>query len=314
MEKIDVHSHYFPPAYNQMLDRRNMKLLDGGFPRPEWNEEIHLSSMEKLGITYSVLSISSPHLHMGDAGEAIEAARASNEYGAGLMKKYPDKIGVFASLPLPEIDAAVKEIAYCTNELHVTGFALQTNSLGVYLGDPRLDPVMDALNREKAVVLIHPTKPQVVPSGVNETLPYPMMEFFFDTCRAVMNLILTKTINRYPDIRFVIPHAGAYLPIISDRVASMSKMLCPDGSVDIGKCLAGLYYDLGGTSMPKQYGNLCQITSKEHILYGSDIPFTPLPMCCKLAETMDSCLTEEMQELVYRQNPGRLLGRGFDKF
>ena len=123
-----------------------------------------------------------------------------------------------------------------------------------------------------------------------------------------MNLILTKTINKYPDIRFVIPHAGAYLPIISDRVASMSKMLCPDGDVDIAECLAGLYYDLGGTSMPKQYGNLCQIAPKEHILYGSDIPFTPLSMCCKLAETMNSCLTEEMQELVYRQNPGRLLG------
>ena len=309
MEKIDIHSHYFPPAYNQMLDRRNMKFLDGGFPRPEWNEEIHLSSMEKLGITYSVLSISSPHLHMGDAQEAIEVARASNEYGAELMKKYPDKIGLFASLPLPEIDASIKEIAYCKKELGVTGFALLTNSLGVYLGDSRLDPVMDALNREKSVVLIHPTKPQVVPSGVNETLPYPMMEFFFDTCRAVMNLILTKTINRYPDIRFVIPHAGAYLPIISDRVASMSKMLCPEGDVDIAECLAGLYYDLGGTSMPKQYGNLCQITSKEHILYGSDIPFTPLPMCCKLAETMDSGLTAKMQELVYRQNPDRLLGR-----
>ena len=254
-----------------------------------------------------MLSISSPHLHMGDTAEAIEAARASNEYGASLMKKYPDKIGVLASLPLPEIDASIKEITYCKNHLHVTGFALLTNSLGVYLGNERLDPIMDALNQEKALVLIHPTKPQVVPNGVNENLPYPMMEFFFDTCRAVMNLILTKTINKYPDIRFVIPHAGAYLPIISDRVASMSKMLCPDGSVDIAKCLAGLYYDLGGTSMPKQYGNLCQITSKEHLLYGSDIPFTPLPMCCKLAETMDQVLTSEMQELVYRKNPGRLL-------
>lgn len=65
-EKIDIHAHYFPPAYDQMLEKRGMKLLDGGFPKPEWNEEIQLSFMEKLGITYSVLSISSPHLHMGD--------------------------------------------------------------------------------------------------------------------------------------------------------------------------------------------------------------------------------------------------------
>ena len=84
-EKIDIHAHYFPPAYDQMLEKRGMKLLDGGFPKPEWNEEIQLSFMEKLGITYSVLSISSPHLHMGDVGEAIEVARSSNEYGAELM-------------------------------------------------------------------------------------------------------------------------------------------------------------------------------------------------------------------------------------
>ena len=98
-EKIDIHAHYFPPAYDQMLEKRGMKLLDGGFPKPEWNEEIQLSFMEKLGITYSVLSISSPHLHMGDVGEAIEVARSSNEYGAELMKKYPEQIGVLASLP-----------------------------------------------------------------------------------------------------------------------------------------------------------------------------------------------------------------------
>ena len=84
-EKIDIHAHYFPPAYDQMLEKRGMKLLDGGFPKPEWNEEIPLSFMEKLGITYSVLSISSPHLHMGDVGEAIEVARSSNVFGAELM-------------------------------------------------------------------------------------------------------------------------------------------------------------------------------------------------------------------------------------
>ncbi len=306
-EKIDIHAHYFPPAYNEMLKKRGMRLLDGGFPKPEWNEEIQLASMEQLGISYSVLSISSPHLHMGDATEAIEIARASNEYGAGLMKKYPDKFGVFASLPLPEIEASLEEAVYCIDKLHVTGFALQTNSCGMYLGDARLEPVMEILNQAKAVVLIHPTEPGAIPQGVNETLPYPMMEFFFDTCRAVMNLILTGTLNKYPDIRFVIPHAGAYLPIISDRVASMSKMLCPDGSVDIAKCLAGLYYDLGGTAMPKQYGNLCQMTTKDHILYGSDTPFTPLSLCCKLAEAMDQGLNAEMQELVYRKNPKKLL-------
>ena len=41
-EKIDIHAHYFPPAYDQMLEKRGMKRLDGGFPKPEWNEDIQL--------------------------------------------------------------------------------------------------------------------------------------------------------------------------------------------------------------------------------------------------------------------------------
>jgi len=277
-------------------------------------EKAELLSVANENLLYTFSAQTASDKKKGDAKEAIDVARASNEYGAGFMKRYPDKIGVLASLPLPEIDAAVEEVNYCKHKLQVTGFTLQTNSCGVYLGDSRLDPVMDVLNQEKALVLIHPTEPGVIPQRVNEQLPYPMMEFFFDTCRAVMNLILTGTLNKYPDIRFIIPHAGAYLPIISDRVAPMSRILCPDGSVDIAKCLAGLYDDLGGTVMPKQYGNLCQMTTKDHILYGSDTPFTSLPLGCKLKEAMDQGLTEEMKELVYRENPKRLLAETMQTF
>lgn len=301
--RIDVHAHYLPPAYNAMLERRGMKFLDGGFPKPDWSVETQLASMEQLGITYSVLSISSPHLHMGDAAEAAEAARASNEYGAGLTKQYPTKFAVMASLPLPEIQAAVEEVIYCRDVLGVDGFSLLTNFNGVYLGDPKLEPVMEELNRGGCVVTLHPTEPSAVPKGLNETLPYPFMEFFFDTTRTVMNLILSRTLQKYPRIRFIIPHAGAYLPVLCDRVSSMSKMLIPDGDIDIAASLAGLYYDLGGIVMPKQLGNLRQITSDDHILYGSDTPFTPLPLCVKLAEDMDRGLDEGMAELVYRKNP-----------
>lgn len=301
--RIDVHAHYLPPAYDAMLKRRGMDFLDGGFPKPDWSADSQLASMEQLGITYSALSISSPHLHMGDPAEAVEVARASNEYGAALVKKYPSKFAVMASLPLPEIRESVEEVIYCRDVLRVDGFSLLTNYGGFYLGDPMLDPVMEELNRGGCVVSLHPTEPASVPKGVNEKLPYPLMEFFFDTTRTVMNLILTGTLKKYPKIRFIVPHAGAYLPVLADRVAPMSKMLIPEGDIDIAESLAGLYYDLGGVVMPKQYGNLRQITPESHILYGSDTPFTPLPLCVKLAEDMDCGLDGETAELVYHKNP-----------
>ena len=222
-ERIDIHTHYLPPAYNAMLDRRGLEFLDGGFPRPEWSAEIHLKNMETLSITKAYLSVSSPHLHMGDKVEAEETARGCNEFGAELVKLYPEKFGIMASLPLPEIEESVNEIRYCAKNLNIRGFCLMTNSNGVYLGDPILDPVMEELNQIHAVVSLHPTGPGTVPSGVCEMLPFPLMEFFFDTSRTVVNLILNRVPQKYPNIRFLIPHAGAVLPILGDRLSALPE-------------------------------------------------------------------------------------------
>ncbi len=307
-KKIDVHAHYFPPAYNAMLDRRGLKFLDGGFPRPDWNEELQLASMERLGVTFSCLSVSSPHLHMGDAAEAVETARACNEYGAALQKKYPDSFGAFGALPLPELAASVEEVIYCRDTLKLSGFCLPTNANGLYLGDPALDQVMAELNKGGCIVSLHPTEPSAVPAHVNEGLPFPLMEFFFDTTRTVMNLVLNRVPQKFPNIRFIIPHAGAYLPVLCDRVAPMSGLLLPDGTPNIVDTLAGFYYDLGGVSMPKQLGNLRQLVPDTHLLYGSDTPFTPLPLCEKLAQDMDAALSADLQQLVYEENPSSIFG------
>ena len=122
------------------------------------------------------------------------------------MKKYPEQIGVLASLPLPEIDAAV-EVKYCRNEAACDRICLTDQFLRIVSGDARLDPVMEVLNQAESVVLIHPTEPAAIPQGVMRT--YLSDDgVFFDTCRAVMNLILTGTLNKYPKIPFCDPSCG----------------------------------------------------------------------------------------------------------
>ena len=305
-ERIDVHTHYLPPAYNEMLDRRNLQFLDGGMPRPDWSVEKHLQNMEELSVIRAYLSVSSPHLHMGDAAEAIETARGCNEYGAELVRTYPEKFGVMASLPLPEIDASIEEIRYCADVLKIRGFALMTNSCGVYLGDPMLDPVMDELNHIHAVVSLHPTEPSAVPSGVCEKLPLPLMEFFFDTSRAVVNMIINGIFQRYPDIRFIIPHAGAVLPILADRLKGLPAVLPEFQNVNVEDSLQSLYYDLAGMVFPTQYTDLVLMKiPQEHMLYGSDGTFTPQPLCRKLAEVMDTALKGDLAK-IYLDNPENL--------
>lgn len=309
-ERIDIHTHYIPPAYNEMLMRRGFRTLDGGMPRPDWQIETHLRNMEELGILKAYLSVSSPHLHMGDDREAAETARACNEFGAELAKDNPGKIGIMASLPLPEIEASIEEIRYCSGVLDIRSFCLMTNSRGVYLGDPALDPVMEELDRVRAVVSLHPTKPGAVPSGACERLPYPLMEFFFDTSRAVMNMILHHTIEKYPDIRFIVPHAGAALSVLFERMKGLPSVLPDFRDMDVQAGIKDLYYDLAGMVFPTQYAGLQNMNIEPtHLLYGSDSVFTPQPLCRKLAEEMDRNIDETITKEIYLNNPRRLFQR-----
>ena len=161
-----------------------------------------------------MLTISSPHINFGHEKAAKILARKVNEDGAEIVKKYPNKFGLIASIPLPNVEDSIEEIKYAMDVLHVDGFALPTNAQGVYLGDPcTTDPIFQELNKRKAVVVIHPNKPSSVPENVNEELPIPAMEFLFDTTRTVTNMIF-KELRHFPNIKFIIPHAGAFLSIL----------------------------------------------------------------------------------------------------
>lgn len=321
--KIDMHVHYLPQAYKEALLNSVEKNPDG-FPTPKWDPEVHLKTMEQLGISRSMLSISSPHINFGDRDAAKILARKVNEDGAELVKKYPDRFGLFASLPLPNVEDSVEEIQYAKGILQVDGFALPTNAQGVYLGNPCLDPVFEELNRHKAVVVLHPNKPSKVPENVVEGLPIPMMEFFFDTTRTVINMILKGTLKKFPDIKFIIPHAGAFLPILADRIASAIQMT-PDSfgenikgeadTIDIYDALKNLYYDVAGVCLPRQLADLLQIVDVEHLLYGSDYPYTPRFGGIILADALDktNLLNNKQRHAVYHDNALKLFSHLKDK-
>src|SRR5262249_29282802 len=150
------------------------------------------------------------------------------------------RFGLFAVLPLPDVDAAVAEIAHCCDRLAVDGFALLTNVGGTYLGDASREPIFRELNRRRARVFIHPTSP---PCWQHTSFgrPRPMIEFLFDTTRAVVDLVLNGVVARHPDIEFIIPHAGATLPMIIERVGVFSRLLQVDESVDVLADIARLH-------------------------------------------------------------------------
>lgn len=271
---IDVHAHYLPETYRAALSDCGHSQPDG-FPHiPEWSAEQHLAMMDRLGVATSVLSISSPGVYLGDEAATRDRAREVNEAGQRAVVDHPGRFGLFASLPLPDVDAAIAEIAFCCDHLDVIGFTMLTNVGGTYLGDRTFEPVFDELDRRGTRLFIHPTSPACW-EQTSFDRPRPMVEFFFDTTRTVLDLVLNGTVALHPGIEFLIPHAGATLPLLADRVSAFSLLLTVDPAVDVLRDLGRLHFDLAGFPIPRQLDALLTLTTLEHLHYGSDYPFTP---------------------------------------
>ncbi|MFI9423082.1 amidohydrolase family protein [Streptomyces achromogenes] len=286
---IDVHAHFVTDSYVRLARAAGHERPDGMPAWPRWSARAHLELMDRCGIDTAVLSVSSPGTHFGDPAAARALAREVNEDGAGTVRDHPGRFGLFASLPLPDVDGALAEIAYACDELHADGVVVQTHSQGVYLGDPRLEPVFAELGRRGAVVFVHPTSPVC---GERSALgrPRPMVEFVFDTARSLTDLIFTGTIERHPDLKIVVPHCGGALPVLADRIDAFSRLFMPgeEPAPDATTQLRRLYYDLAGPAFPRRLPALLGLADPARLLYGSDYCWTPAEAARSHAASFDT--------------------------
>jgi len=290
--RIDVHAHFLPTGYRAAAAAAGHEHPDGMPGLPRWDTGMAVDMMDKLNIRAAMLSISSPGVHFGDDGAARKLAREVNEGAAKAMSDHPGRFGLFAALPLPDMDGAIAEATYALDTLGADGVGVETNHHGIYMGDPRFDPLFAELNRRKAVVFMHPTSP-TCPCCQTLSLGYPrpMIEFMFETTRAVTNLLLTGTLDRFPDIRLIVPHAGAAVPVVADRVVGLSPALNLPNPVDPDRFFATLrrlYYDLAGYPLPRLAPALMGIADAGRVFYGSDWPFTPMPIVTRMSAELDS--------------------------
>ena len=264
-----------PPVYYEALKTHDA-LLEDGFPLPAWSADEHLEFMDEAGISWSLLSVSSPHPYFRDAKESRQLCREINLYGAELKNKYPERFGFAAIVPLPDIDGAACEAVYALDVLKADAVKLASNSRGLYLAEPCMEPLFEELNKRKCTVIIHPHRPEPIKEGIFTAGPIPLFEFLCDTTRAVLNLIASGVTARYPDIKFIVPHCGSFLPNIYDRLKGICRILVPQGlmnDIDVETEFAKLYFDTAGNPLPDLLPLLESKAAPGHILYGSDYPF-----------------------------------------
>lgn len=276
-QAVDVHAHALPTEYIQML-RRHGAEMEESFPLPAWDAASHVRFMEKAGIACSVITLPAPQPCFDDAAENRRVVRQINETYARTKAAWPGKFRFCATLPLPDVEAAIDEAVYALDTLRADGVKLATNSRGLYLGDARLDPLMAVLNERHAVLIVHPHRPDAAPDKL--AAPFPLYEYPAETTRALVNMIARNVPARYPNIRIVVPHCGSFLPLALPRLRALLPAMAAKGlmqPVDWEANLAHLYYDLAGTPTPDVMKTLLTIAPPDHILYGSDYPYLPEP-------------------------------------
>jgi 6-methylsalicylate decarboxylase len=267
--RIDVHHHFYAPEYLAVMGEMGKRPVVR-----DWTVSRSLEEMDKNGVASAMLSLSPPGLHHVGKDETRRLARAVNDHAVKLRSTHPARFGHFASVPMPDVDGTLAEIAYALDQLKADGIQLMTSYGERYPGNPDFDPVMEELNRRKALVFIHPLAPVCCAPSL-KWIAASLFEFTQDTNRCVFSLLFTRTLARFPDIRFIFCHSGAAVPILAGRAAVMGvanqfaeKM--PNG---IDHELRKLHYDVALQANRPALAALFAYVPISQVLLGSDYPF-----------------------------------------
>jgi aminocarboxymuconate-semialdehyde decarboxylase len=283
--RIDVHHHLVPPFWVEALSRHGGD--PSGWNSPAWSADTSLAFMDAQRIATAVLSLTAPSVTGWEAAGRREMARRVNEFGADLVARWPDRFGSFATLPLPDLEGALRELEYAFDILRADGVILLSNYAGHYLGDPAFGPLWAELDRRAAVVFIHPAKPQI---PIIEDIPGPIVDYPFDTTRTAVQLVLSGVVARTPRVKIILSHAGGFVPYAAYRFAELAPAVrsdVPPAPVLI-ESFRSFYFDTALSSGPASLLALQSFARPGHILYGSDFPYAPASVGAAFTAKLDT--------------------------
>jgi predicted TIM-barrel fold metal-dependent hydrolase len=276
--RIDVHQHFVSPAFYATLNAKNETAPVPGLAAWKgFTPARAVEELDRVGIATAMMSVTAPGVWFGEAQEARRLARELNEYGASRMVgDHAGRFGLFAVLPLPDVEGSLREIEYALDTLRADGIGLLTSYGSAWLGDASFAPVLEELNRRRAVVYVHPTDAAcclgLLPGVPNQMLEYPM-----DTVRTIASLLVSGAADRCPDVRFVFSHAGGTLVGVAGRLlgpemsaANLAANAKPGTRLHH---LRRFYYDTAGSANPVNMTALRTLVPVSQVVFGTDAPF-----------------------------------------
>jgi len=322
--RLDLHHHFASPKFKALLTEGKRQGWETFQP---YDPSKALEAMDRGGVATAFLSVTTPGLWLGDEfsrserDRAMAMARDMNDYGARLVRDYKTRFGLFAALPLPDVDASLKEIAYAFDTLKADGAGLLTSYGNHWLGEKMFEPVFDELNRRNAVIFVHPTE---APCCHNLANANPAtLEWFTDTARSILSLLAedprvvgalgkpeASAASRYGNCKFIWSHGGGALIGVASRVVGPIAEKDLAGTPPVNSRLYHIrrfFYDTAGSANPIVMQGIAKLAGASQLVFGTDYPFgNP----ASLAEGLQSVGFSGSQLLaIDRENAIRILPR-----
>ena len=310
--RIDIHQHFVSPSFLATLGTKNAVSPVPGFAAWKgYSPARAVETLDRVGVATAMLSITAPGVWFGDVQEARTLAREMNEYAAAKMVgDYKGRFGLFAVLPLPDVPGSLKEVEYALDTLKADGIGVLTSYGNALLGDASFTPLLEELNRRKAVVYTHPTDAMccqnMIPRVANQMLEDPT-----DTTRTIVSLIVSEAATKYPDIRFIFSHAGGTITSIAGRLLgaemtaeNLARTPAPNSRLFH---LRRFFYDTAGSANPVNMAALKTLVPTTQIVFGTDAPF--VDGAPQVAGLQAAGFTADELRAIERDNATRLVPR-----
>jgi 6-methylsalicylate decarboxylase len=269
--RIDIHHHLSSPGFIAEIAGRRT----GQVPLMKWTVAQSIDDMDQGGVATSILSISEPSVFFGNFDAARKLARETNDFGAKVIADHPGRFGMFATVPLPDVEGSLREIEYALDTLKMDGICMMTDYQGKFLGDPVFVPVMEELNRRKAMVYTHPFRNDCCRNLVPDVFE-PLIELGTDTTRTIASLLFSGSAERFPDIKWIFSHAGGTAPFLMQRFTyyfAARKDLQPRLPKGPAYYLERFYYDTANAMTIHPLASLTKLVKSTQIVFGTDFPF-----------------------------------------
>lgn len=312
--RVDVHHHFTAPAWLDWAEAQGLVRRDKLPWWTRWDLDSALALMDRTGIRTSVMTVAMLG-RIQERGTREESARVALQAAAKIVADHPSRFAFFTPVFLDDLDLSSWSLKYGLDDLGAVGVSTRTSAGGVYLGDPSHDRLLGELNDRSAVISTHPMD---VPGGNADGagvpgLPPFMCDFLMDTTRAAINLILNGTLDRYPNLTFVLPHGGGFLPYMATRLELFGSHLTPEIEPSrVRDYLHRFYYDTAGPMSPSSTPTLMATVDPARILFGTDWPPTSADIVSDVAAPAldsDPAIAGHQLRGINRDNALRLMPR-----